>query len=82
MLRQAVYDGLQCVVDENEETVVQLIEESGDTSQLLFLADTFVLNHEDVKRLVSHLDYWLIKHKLFRDEQKPTIDPSLADAEV
>lgn len=81
MLKQKNYDGLQAVVDDVDDCIVQLIEGIGDTKQL-FLAGTFMLNHEDVKRLVSHLDYWLLTGKLFREEQKPEKEPKIEDAEV
>jgi len=81
MLKQKNYDGLQAVVDDVDNCIVQLIEGIGNTNQL-FLAGTFGLNHEDVKRLVSHLDYWLLTGKLFREEQKAATEPDITKAGV
>lgn len=41
------------------------------------------LNREQVKRLVSHLDYWLLTGKLFREEaEKPAVQPDITQAGV
>lgn len=69
---------------------VQVIAtESGDplAAQSLAPDSLWLVNREivrdEVRQLVSHLDYWLLTGKLFREEhQKPATEPDIANAEV
>jgi len=89
-MKQRTLDGVQAVLGDTDEVLLEQ-SETQPRDKFLWVVDEY-LNQEQVKRLVSHLDFWLlVSHldfwlltgKLFREEpQKPTIDPSLADAEV
>lgn len=80
-MKQRTLDGVQALLGDTDEVLLEQ-SETQPRDKFLWVVDEY-LNQEQVKRLVSHLDYWLLTGKLFREEpQKPTIDPSLADAEV
>jgi hypothetical protein len=80
-MKQRTLDGCQSILDKDG---IVLLEQPKISQQgkFLWVVDEY-MNRDQVKDIVSHLDYWLITGKLFREESdKPAVQPDITQAGV